>query len=224
MRNSLPAIPTGRVGQLVLGADPGAHMGFALVDTNPTLAFHCVRRSPVIAMTTQIEVAAGWIRELGADVIALIEDQYRGVASQASRTTLSQRAGHISGFFAGAGMPEQNIVFVTPQAWYKGIGAQGLTKAVCLNRVERALDPDERTQLELLCGIDGAYPENRLDVLAAVGIAWSFPFLSASTLSRGQKMSALKPRTPRPASSVGRRAKAKKRVAARKRGAKVKEQ
>jgi hypothetical protein len=72
MRNSLPAIPTGRVGQLVLGADPGAHMGFALVDTNPTLAFHCVRRSPVIAMTTQIEVAAGWIRELGADVIALI--------------------------------------------------------------------------------------------------------------------------------------------------------
>lgn len=213
MRNSLPTIPSGRIGQLVLGADPGEHMGFALVDTNPTLAMHCVRRSPVIAMTTQLEVAAGWVRELGSELLVLIEDQYRGVASQASRTTLSQRAGHISGFFAGAGLPEKNIVFVTPQAWYRAIGSEGLTKAVCLNRVELSLDADERAQLEVLCGINGAYPENRLDVLAAIGIAWSFPFLTPSTLTRGQKMRVLKPKTPRPASFVGRRAKATKKVA-----------
>lgn len=205
----LPNCPPGRRNQLVLACDPGEHMGFALVQIDPVLRLSCVRASKVLAMSTSLQQAASWLRDLPLAPIVLIEDQYRGKASVASATTLSQRAGHISGFLVGAGVPEENIIFVTPQAWYKAVGMPPrVTKAVCMSRIEASLTPDERAVLETICEV---YPHHRMDVLAAIGIGWAFPYLSASTLARGQKMRALKPRTPTPSKATGRKVKAVRR-------------
>lgn len=174
-----------RLNQTVLAFDPGASSGWALIKIEPREEKHGIIPLTVLALGTDPKQA---LRLLPADRIdaILIEDQYRGKASEASRTTLSQRAGYLAGLAAGVGYPEERMYFITPQAWYRALGqGQAITKQVCLNRIEDCLTNEERYLL------DQKTPKSdvaRLDVLAAIGIGWSYPFLSATTLTRGRKL------------------------------------
>ena len=189
-----------RKGQLVVGIDPGEHSGFCVVYTQPVEGYARMPRSHVLFSSPSFEHLAAYLAGAWDQVVVLVEDQYKGKASAASRTTLSQRAGFLAGSCAALGVPLDNIVFVAPQTWYKHLGCpRGTTKDVCLARVERNLSVAELMTLEVSCGPDKLYAAYRLDVLAAIGIAWSYPFLTELELKRGRKLLVMgsEPKKPR---------------------------
>lgn len=194
--------PPERKGHLIVGVDPGEHSGFCVVSCFPEEGFARMPRCPVLFQSPSFEELCRYMTGRWRDVsMVLFESQYQGKASAASRTTLSQRTGFLAGLVAAQGVPLDRICFVVPQNWYKGIGCSNLTKDVCLARVEKCLAPEEKLALDFACGPSKPKAAWRMDVLAAIGIAWSYPFLSELQLQKGKKLIAMseEPKPPKKA-------------------------
>ncbi len=84
-----------------------------------------------------------------------------------------------------------------------------VTKPVCMERIRRRLSPGSLKALAV------QPTTHLLDVLAAIGIAWSYPFLTETSLTSGQKMVKIKPKARKreDAKKQPRRAKARRRLA-----------
>lgn len=168
----------------ILGIDPGENCGFAVADGSKTSKSTIrVQRAPILWMGATIEAAKAYLSVNGLPDVVVIEDQYAGKASARSVTTLSQRAGYLAGVL---GLPPEITWFVMPRTWYKAVGMPNhCTKAVCMNRIQLAMLPAERAVLETICEVT---PARRFDVTAAVGIAWSWPHVPASSKRGTQKL------------------------------------
>lgn len=168
----------------ILAVDPGEYPGFAIVNgesrKHPTMGMY---RTKIEWMGASIEAAKAYLESAGMPDVILIEDQYKGRGSNKSITTLSQRAGYLVGVL---GLPVELVSFVSPKAWYHAAGApRNCTKAVCMYRLQHSLSANEAVMLESLVS---QFPNQRFDILAAVGIAWSYPRLSSRLLKSSRKL------------------------------------
>jgi len=184
----------------ILAIDPGEYPGFAIVGGPTKRHAMGIHRCPIEWLGASIPAVKAYLELTGMPDVILIEDQYRGKASQKSMTTLSQRAGYLAG---ALGLPVDRTYFISPRSWYKAVGAPAkCTKAVCMYRLQHSLTPSELVVLEALVA---EFPNQRFDILAALGIAWSYPRLSPSMLKSSRRLLVFEKRTTPRKPRVGRK-------------------
>lgn len=167
---------------LIVGMDPGAEKGYALVDPDPRL-LHQHRRPTIVAPSllaigTDLAEMAEAVERIRADgprpVWAMVELQYvervtSGEISALSIVRLAFRAGFMLRD-AAAELEPCTMLAATPHDWkalvFRG-GAANVRKDIFTERLKRQLLPRERT---LFAGLPAALVD---DVLDAAGMAWA---------------------------------------------------
>jgi hypothetical protein len=162
---------------LIVGMDPGAEKGYALVDPDPRLLHQ--HRRPTIVAPSLLKIGTEIAHVLpsnaqGRPVWTMVELQYvervtSGEISALSIVRLAFRAGFMLRD-ASAALGDRLMFAATPHDWKAMIfagGSANVRKDIFTERLKRQLLPRERT---LFASIK---PDLVDDVLDAAGIAWA---------------------------------------------------
>lgn len=164
---------------LIVGADPGAERGYAMIDPEDMRNRRTWDAPRVVAMGTSLaelieRVPAGLMRH--RPIWAATEFQYAqrvetGEISADSIIKLAFRAGYIVRDMVAMLSADEHFAAV-PQRWKVELYGTGATKRkdVFTARLIRELMPDELAVLQQIEEVGQKYVD---DVLDAVGIAWA---------------------------------------------------
>jgi hypothetical protein len=164
---------------LVVGMDPGAEKGYALIDPEDMRTRRSWEAPRVVAMATSL---GGLVESLPPRILvhrpiwAAVEFQYAqrvqtGEISADSIVKLAFRAGYMLKECADLLEAEEHFA-ATPQRWKVELRGSGANqrKDIFLARLLRELLPDELRSLQKIEETDD---KNVDDVLDAIGIAWA---------------------------------------------------